>query len=353
MIGESVAFLKRLGREVVYDAEHFFDGYRLDAGYALATLAAAESSGADCLVLCDTNGGELPDIVAARVAEVRDRFGAAGYSPPQRRRARGRQRARSRARRMHTGAGHHQRLWRTVRQSGPRPARGDARAQARPAGLAAGRVGSTDGGEPVRGRRRQPASRSSRSVCGRSAFAHKAGIHVAAIAKLEESYQHVDPAAVGNEMRVVVSEVAGRTKRPDPRGRPRPRRPTRPKGNVLQRIKDLEHQGFQFEAAEGSFEMLVRRAASGYRAPFDLEDFTVVVEKRGGGGSRAQATGTDPGRRREDADGRTTATVRSTRSTRPCGKRCSRTTPRSLRCTWWTTRCGSWTSTSEPRPGRG
>jgi 2-isopropylmalate synthase len=124
---------------------------------------------------------------------------------------------------------------------------------------------------------------------GRSAFAHKGGIHVAAIAKLAESYQHVDPAAVGNEMRVVVSEVAGRRNvrlRAEALGLPA----GGAEGSVLQRIKELEHQGFQFEAAEGSFEMLLRRAARGYRAPFELEDFTVIVEKRGGGGSRAQAT---------------------------------------------------------------
>src|SRR5207244_7586646 len=76
MIGESVAFFKRLGREVVYDAEHFFDGYRLDAAYALATLAAAADAGADCVVLCDTDGGELPTDVEARVWEVRDRITA-------------------------------------------------------------------------------------------------------------------------------------------------------------------------------------------------------------------------------------------------------------------------------------
>ena len=77
MIGESVAFLKRQGHEVIYDAEHFFDGYRLDPAYALDTLAAAAEAGADCLVLCDTNGGELPDVVAERVVEVREQFPAA------------------------------------------------------------------------------------------------------------------------------------------------------------------------------------------------------------------------------------------------------------------------------------
>jgi 2-isopropylmalate synthase len=104
-----------------------------------------------------------------------------------------------------------------------------------------------------------------------------------------DSYQHVDPAAVGNEMRVVVSEMAGRRNvrlRAEALGLEAGER----EGAVLQRIKELEHRGFQFEAAEGSFEMLLRRESPGYRAPFVLEDFTVIVEKRGGDGTRAQAT---------------------------------------------------------------
>jgi 2-isopropylmalate synthase len=113
---------------------------------------------------------------------------------------------------------------------------------------------------------------------GRSAFAHKGGIHVAAVAKVAESYQHVDPARVGNEMRVVVSELAGRRNVAlraralglDVEGREQ---------TLLQRIKDLEHAGFQFEEADGSFEMLVRRSASDYRAPFELLGFTVIVEQ--------------------------------------------------------------------------
>jgi 2-isopropylmalate synthase len=124
---------------------------------------------------------------------------------------------------------------------------------------------------------------------GRSAFAHKGGIHVAAIAKVAESYQHVDPAAVGNELRVVVSEVAGRRNvrlRAEALGLDA----GDVEGAVLRRIKELEHRGFQFEAADGSFEMLLRRAAPGYRAPFELQEFTVIVEQRGGNGCRAQAT---------------------------------------------------------------
>ncbi len=290
MIGESVAFFKQLGREVVYDAEHFFDGYRLDAAYALETLTAAAEAGADCLVLCDTNGGELPDVVAERVGAVRAALATPlGIHP-------------------HDDAG-----------------LGVAN------GLAAVRAGCVQVQGTINGygercgnldlvpliatlqlklgydvlsaaalRRLTEVSQFVAAVAnqhpdphapyvGRSAFAHKGGIHVAAIAKVAESYQHIDPAAVGNEMRVVVSEVAGR-RNVRLRAGALGLAPGEREGAVLQRIKELEHQGFQFEAAEGSFEMLLRREAPGYRAPFALEEFTVIVEKRGGRDTRAQAT---------------------------------------------------------------
>jgi 2-isopropylmalate synthase len=124
---------------------------------------------------------------------------------------------------------------------------------------------------------------------GRSAFAHKGGIHVAAIAKVPESYQHVDPRVVGNVCRVVVSEVSGR-RNVRLRAQELGLAAGDDEGAVLQLIKDLEHRGFQFEAAEGSFEMLLRRKDPAYRAPFVVDDFTVIVEKRGGDGIRAQAT---------------------------------------------------------------
>jgi 2-isopropylmalate synthase len=124
---------------------------------------------------------------------------------------------------------------------------------------------------------------------GRSAFAHKGGIHVAAIAKVPESYQHVQPERVGNSCRVVVSEVAGR-RNVRLRAHELGLAAGEGEGAVLQRIKELEHRGFQFEAAEGSFEMLLLRRDPDYRPPFVVDDFTVIVEKRGGDGIRAQAT---------------------------------------------------------------
>jgi 2-isopropylmalate synthase len=124
---------------------------------------------------------------------------------------------------------------------------------------------------------------------GRSAFAHKGGIHVAAVHKLASSYEHVDPAAVGNETRVVVSELAGRKNvrmRAEALGLELSGREL----SVLQRVKELENRGFQFEAADGSFEMLVRRSAPDYHPPFELLDFTVIVAKSGTEDSRVQAT---------------------------------------------------------------
>jgi 2-isopropylmalate synthase len=290
MIGESVAWLKRLGREVVYDAEHFFDGWRQDPAYALATLQAAEEAGADTVVLCDTNGGELPEVVADRVLELRERLTVAlGIHP-------------------HNDSGL------AVANALAAVRAGCVQVQGTINGYGE-RCGNLDlvplianlqlklGHRVVADEALRRLSEVSHYVAevanqhpdphapyvGRSAFAHKGGIHVAAIAKVPESYQHVEPEQVGNTCRVVVSEVAGRRN-----VRLRARELGLPSGEdesaVLQRIKELEHRGFQFEAAEGSFEMLLRREAPAYRAPFVLDDFTVIVEKRGGDGIRAQAT---------------------------------------------------------------
>jgi 2-isopropylmalate synthase len=290
MIGESVAFLKQQGREVVYDAEHFFDGSRLDPAYALETLAAAAEAGADCLVLCDTNGGELPDVVGDLVAEVRSRFSASvGIHP-------------------HNDAGLAVANALAAVRAGCTQVQGTINGYGERCGnldlvpLVATLQLKLDVAvlPPASLRRLTEVSRLVAEIAnqhpdphapyvGRSAFAHKGGIHAAAVAKLAESYQHVDPGLVGNEMRVVVSEVSGRRNvrlRAEALG-------IAVGGDeiaVLRRIKDLEHQGFQFEAADGSFEMLLRRCAPDYAAPFELEDFTVLVEKRGGGGTRSQAT---------------------------------------------------------------
>ena len=290
MIGESVAFFKRLGREVIYDAEHFFDGSRLDAEYALTTLCAAADAGADVLVLCDTNGGELPDVVGERVAQVRARL-----STP-------------------LGIHSHNDAGLAVANALAAVRAGCVQVQGTINGYGE-RCGNLDlvpliatlqlklGYEVLSPEALRGLSEVSAFVAavanqhpdphapyvGRSAFAHKGGIHVAAIAKVADSYQHIDPSLVGNEMRVVVSEVAGRRNvrlRAEALGLTA----GESEAPVLQRIKELEHLGFQFEAAEGSFEMLLRRASPDYRPPFELLDFTVIVEKRGADQVMSQAT---------------------------------------------------------------
>lgn len=294
MIADSVAYFKRMGKEVVYDAEHFFDGYRLNPTYALATLTAAARAGADCLVLCDTNGGSLPEWVSQVVHAVQNHFLADGI--PQ------------------LGIHPHNDGALAVANAMAAVQAGCVQVQGTINGYGE-RCGNMDliplianlqlklGYEcvsPEQLRRLADVSNIVAAIAnlnpdnhapyvGRSAFAHKGGIHVAAIAKLEESYQHIDPTLVGNQKRVVVSELSGR-------GNVRMRAEelgmqlNGKEQAVLQRIKELENNGFQFEAAEGSFEMLVRRSASDYVPAFELLDFTVIIEKRGDNRIYSQAT---------------------------------------------------------------
>lgn len=290
MISESVAYFKALGKEVVFDAEHYFDGHHLDAEYALATLAAAAGAGADCVVLCDTNGGSLPDDIARIVAAVRERVSAplgihthndGGVAVANAMAAVG------------AGCVHVQG---TINGYGERCGNMDLIPLIANLQLKLG----YDCVAPEQLARLTEVSHLVADIAnlnpdahapyvGRSAFAHKGGIHVAAVHKLAASYEHVDPAAVGNETRVVVSELAGRKNvrmRGDALGLNLEGRELA----VLQRIKELESQGFQFEAADGSFEMLVRRTASDYAPPFELLDFTVIVAKLGETASRVQAS---------------------------------------------------------------
>ncbi len=286
MISESVGYFRRRGREVIYDAEHFFDGYRLDADYALATLRAAAGAGADCIVLCDTNGGELPEVVEQRVRDVRAQLGTPlGIHPHN---DSGLAVANALAA-VRAGCVHVQG---TINGYGERCGNLDLIPLIATLQLKLGCPVLP----PEQLRRLREVALFVAAVAnlnpdahapyvGASAFAHKGGIHVAAVAKLPESYQHIDPALVGNEMRVVVSELSGRQNvklRAGAMG-------LAAGADVLQQVKTLEHVGHQFEAADGSFEMLVRRSAPDYRPPFELLGFTVIVEGRSGGETSAQA----------------------------------------------------------------
>jgi 2-isopropylmalate synthase len=290
MIAESVAYLRSQGRRVFYDAEHFFDGYRADPAYALATVRAAAEAGAECVILCDTNGGSLPGWVSQTVATVVQqlpcRIGIHTHND-------GELAVANSLAAIEAGAMHVQG---TINGYGERC--GNANLVSIIANL------QLKMGRPVVAEtqlaRLMDLSRYVAAVAnlnpdehaayvGRSAFAHKGGIHVAAVAKVEHSYQHIDPGLVGNQRRVVVSELSGRGNvymRAEELG-------LKLNGNaqaVLHRIKELEHFGFQYEAAEGSFELLIRRSDPAYCAPFELLDAMVVVEQRHGRPMLAEAT---------------------------------------------------------------
>jgi len=293
IVRESVSYLKANGREVIYDAEHFFDGHRADPGYAIATLRAAVEGGADVLVLCDTNGGSMPWEIEACVREVRSAFpgvplGMHAHNDN------GLAAANSLTA-VRAGASHVQG---TMNGYGERCGNADLSTlipnlelKMGIAALPPGRLGHlTRVARTVASIANQPLGRSAPYV-GRSAFAHKGGIHVAAMRRNLHSYQHVDPALVGNRPRVVVSELSGRgnlLSKAEEMGIPAQEIDDLPQ--VLQTIKELEYQGFTFEGADASVELLLHRSRAGYSAPFEMLDFMVVVEHREGRGIFAEAT---------------------------------------------------------------
>ncbi len=301
MIADSVAFVAERGREVVYDAEHFFDGYKDDRDYALATLRAARQAGSRTLVLCDTNGGTLTDELVEIVRDVRTAVDSDRDAPEV-------------TWGIHThndadlavantiaavaaGVRHVQA---TINGYGERA--GNANMVSILANLA---LKTTHGLVPAGGGTLADLTELSRSVAeianvapddyqpyvGRSAFAHKGGVHGAAVARVERSYQHVDPTAVGNAGRLVVSELGGRANisiRAEQLGHqlegvvdPR---------ELSRLIKELEADGLAFEGAEASFELLIRRHAAEYAAPFRIVDYTCLIEQRAGQELLAEAT---------------------------------------------------------------
>ncbi len=301
MIADSVGFVVDRGREAVYDAEHFFDGYRADRDYALATLRAARQAGARTLVLCDTNGGTLTDDLTSIVADVRHAiegdpatdavtWGIHTHNDAEL----------AVANSMAAVAAGIRHVQGTINGYGERA--GNANMVSILANLA---LKTEHALVPAGGGRLEGLTELSRSVAeianvtpndyqpyvGRSAFAHKGGVHGAAVAKVERSYQHVEPEAVGNAGRLVVSELGGRANTSirarqlghelegviDPR-------------ELSQLIKQLESEGLAFEGAEASFELLIRRHAADYAAPFKVVDYTCLVEQREGRELLAEAT---------------------------------------------------------------
>ncbi len=292
IIEESVAYLVGQGRRVIYDAEHFFDGYKADPDYALQTLQAAARGGAETLVLCDTNGGALPWEVSAFTRAIREQFD------------------------LQIGIHTHNDGECGVANALAAVVEGATQVQGTINGIGE-RCGNANlcsiiaDLELKMGRRCLPEGNLSKlyeishfvsevanvtpdehmAFVGRSAFAHKGGIHVAAMRRNELSYQHINPDLVGNEMRVVVSELSGRgnlLSKAEEYGVEITNGEMVPQ--VLNEIKSLEAKGFSFEGAEASVIMMLRRQQPDYAQPFELIDFSAMVEHRQGRGIFAEAT---------------------------------------------------------------
>ena len=298
MIQESVAWLKDLGREVIYDAEHFFDGYRADRAYALQTIKAAMSGGADWIVLCDTNGGSLPIWIEQVVADVKDFLAksANGDSRPPALGVHVHNDAELAVANSIAGvlAGATQ-IQGTINGYGERCGNANLVSLIPTLQL---KLGLQVVPQESLGRLKEVSNKVSEIVnlnpdsqapyVGTSAFAHKGGIHVAAVEKVAESYEHIPPDLVGNRREIVVSELAGRGNIRIQASR-LGHRLDGLEGAVLEKIKFLESKGFQFENAEGSFELLLARSVAGYEPAFKLLDAMVVYERRLTGSRGVQA----------------------------------------------------------------
>jgi len=282
MIADSVRYLKSRGHTVFFDAEHFFDGYKANPDYALRTVEVAAEAGADCVVLCDTNGGALPGEVAAVFDRLKGRgipLGIHAHNDTEL----------AVANTLVAVQGGAIQVQGTINGYGERCGNAnlcsiipalklklgiDCISEERLARLTAvSHFVSEIANLPPD---------SQLPYVGANAFTHKAGLHVSGVMKREESYQHIDPELVGNSKRVVVSELSGKSNiiyKARERGLDMPLDSGRAR-QVLEDIKALESRGFQFDGAEASFELLLRRAESDYRPPFELVDFLVVVEKR-------------------------------------------------------------------------
>lgn len=293
LIEDTVGYLKDRGFEVLYDAEHFFDGYKWNQAYALETLFAAERGGADFLVLCDTNGGTLPGDITAIVRGARERvrtpLGIHTHNDC------GLALANTLAA-VESGA---VMVQGTINGYGERCGNADLISVIATLQLKMGyrclpedRLRHlTELSRFVSEIANVPPSNQSPFV-GRSAFAHKAGVHVNAVMKSPGAYEHLDPEAVGNRRRILVSDLSGKStiEHKSQEMGIRLGGESYDSRRVLQRVKELEAEGFRYEAAEGSLELLIKRVTGQFEDPFVLESFRVTIEKNREGLDVSRAT---------------------------------------------------------------
>jgi 2-isopropylmalate synthase len=291
MIEESVAFLTKEGREVFFDAEHFFDGFKADRDYALSCLKAAVAGGANRLVLCDTNGGGMPWEITEAVGAA---LGVAGDA--------------------RLGIHAHDDVAFAAANTVAAVRAGVQQIQGTVNGLGE-RCGNADlceviptlelklGYELVGRERLRHLTELSRFVydiemlpcrdhqpyVGRSAFAHKGGVHVSAVQRNPATYEHVPPEAVGNERRILISELSGRAS-VLAKAAPELSADAGAMKRVLERVQEMEHEGYEFEGAEASFSLLVEKQLGRHRPFFDLKGFRVISELDDSGEERTEAT---------------------------------------------------------------
>ena len=285
MIADSVAFLCDRGFPVIYDAEHFFDGYRADPAYALATLRAAAGAGAALVVLCDTNGGSLPDAVAEAVRTVREQLavpiGIHTHNDAELAVA-------NSLAAIGAGAVHVQG---TINGYGERCGNANLcsiiptlELKLGKRCLPAGSLAHLTEAARFVGEIANRALETGQAYVGQSAFAHKGGVHVSAMRRSPIAYQHIDPELVGNRQRSLISELSGRANVQELMERVGAATLDGARVQaVVAQVKALENEGFAFESAEASVHLLVRRTDPGYTAPFSLVDFTAVVQRRPSG----------------------------------------------------------------------
>ncbi len=282
MIGESIAFLHAQGKRVLFDAEHFFDGYAADPGYALDTLRAAAAAGAERVVLCDTNGGSLPGGVRAVLEAVHvelpdlalgihthDDGGCAVANTL-----------------VAVEAGATQ-VQGTINGIGERTGNAnlvtiiaDLQLKMGYEGLPPERLARLTETAHLLDELLNRAPSAAQPYVGKNAFAHKAGLHTAAIRADAATFEHIDPALVGNARDVLVSELSGRGTIVEKAAEFGIELDEEAVERVLERVKSAEHEGFQFEAADGTLELLMREEAGLYEPLFMLLSWRVISEQR-------------------------------------------------------------------------
>jgi 2-isopropylmalate synthase len=293
MIAESVAFLAAAGKRVVYDAEHFFDGWRDDPAYALACLSAAVAAGAETVTLCDTNGSSLPSQVTAATAAVvaalgdRARVGIHCHNDAECGVA-------NSLAAVEAGALHVQG---TMNGVGERT--GNANLVSIVANLQL-KLGRRVLADEQLARLTETAHYvdellnlvpdPNQPYVGKNAFAHKGGLHVAGVRADATTFEHVEPERVGNHRELVISELSGRGTAAEKAAAAGLSVDDATAGRIAERVKALEHEGYHFEAADGSFDLLMRRESGAYEPLFTLESWRVIVEQTRDGRVLTEAT---------------------------------------------------------------